>query len=317
MPEWSPEQAAVRAIVHLPSMTSVAPWWVALGLAALISVGAWRAGSLRPDGALTACGIGSAALLAEWSWGVYLITWFVLASVLSRLGRHRKQQRTAGMIEKADQRDMKQVLANGGIFAICALMMIAVRLGGLDPHLELYLDPHRELHLDPQRHLHAMEIARRSLAVAAAGALAAAGADTWATEVGTWIGGAPWSLRTFRRVAPGTSGAVTLSGTLASAVGALALAMLAAWSSMIPAAAIAAVALGGLGGAIADTVIGAWMQERRWCARCQIDTEQTRHICGTSTAHRSGIRHLGNDTVNALCSIVGGTVALGWWVATT
>ena len=294
---WSPEQAANTTIAHLPPMTSVAPWWVALGLAAFIAVVAWRASSLRLDGALTAFVVGTVALAASWSWGVYLITWFVCASVLSRLGRRRKQQRTAGMIEKSDHRDMKQVLANGGIFATCAVLMIASRLSELEPH--------------------AVEMAQRYLAIGAAGALAAAGADTWATEVGTWRGGAPWSLRTWARVAPGTSGAVTVSGTLASVAGALVLALLAACFSMIPMSAVTAVAVGGLGGALVDTVLGAWLQERRWCTHCGTDTEQRRHICGTSTTYQSGIRQLGNDTVNVFCSFVGASAALGWWVATT
>jgi uncharacterized protein (TIGR00297 family) len=278
-------------------MTSVASWWAALALAGLIAAGAWRLGSLRGDGAVAACMVGATALLAHWSWGCTLIVWFVLASVLSRVGRRRKLQRTAGIVAKSDQRDMAQVLANGGAFALCALFTIALRRFDLDPR--------------------AMLIAQHQLAVVAAGALAAAGADTWATEIGTWIGGTPWSLRTWTRATPGTSGAITVSGTVASAAGALLLAIVAASFSMVPSAAIASVAVGGLSGATADTLLGAWMQERRWCSHCAMDTEQTVHTCGATTVYRAGIRRLGNDTVNALCSLVGGGAALGWWVAST
>jgi len=278
-------------------MTSVAPWWAALGLAAVIAAGAWRAGSLRRDGAVTAFVVGASALCAEWSWGSYLIAWFILASVLSRLGRRRKQQRTAGMVEKSDQRDMRQVLANGGVFALCALLVITLRLSGHDAL--------------------ASAITPQHLAVVAAGALAAAGADTWATEIGTWIGGTPWSLRTWTPVAPGTSGAITVSGTLASAVGALVLALVAAALSMVPSTAIASVAIGGLSGATADTAFGAWVQERRRCTLCEMDTEQTVHRCGTRTTYRAGVPAIGNDTVNVLCSVVGGGAAIGWWMATT
>ncbi|MCC6245219.1 MAG: DUF92 domain-containing protein [Gemmatimonadaceae bacterium] len=263
-------------------MLSPAPWWLAVALAGGIAMAAWRARSLRGDGAWAAVAVGTAALCVQWAWGVYLIVWFVLASALSRYGRAQKAARLARVVEKSDRRDARQVLANGGVFAICALTALATH----------------------QREL---------FAVAAAGALAAAGADTWATEIGTLMGGRPWSLRTRTRVHIGTSGAVTAAGSIGSLAGASVLAIVAASTHMIAWTSLFPVLAAGVLGAFVDTAIGAWLQERRWCPSCDQETEQHRHICGTQTIPRGGLGRMDNDAVNLLATLVGavGAPALG------
>jgi uncharacterized protein (TIGR00297 family) len=146
--------------------------------------------------------------------------------------------------------------------------------------------------------------------VAATGALAAAGADTLATEVGTWWGASPWSLRTRTRVPPGTSGAVTLAGSLAMVASAGAVAALAGALAVIPWGAWGVVTVAGTAGAVVDTVLGAWGQQRRWCPVCQGATEQDPHACGAPTQRVGGWRWLDNDVVNLLATGVGALVAV-------
>ncbi len=268
---------------------------MAVSLALCIAGAAWRAGSLSASGALAAFATGGLALAVQWSWGAYLIGWFILASALSHLGRDRKAARTHAIVSKGGQRDAVQVLANGGVFAACALYWLLLRSS--TPSLT---DPWPT---DPSTPL--------VLAAAAAGALAAAGADTWSTEIGTLVGGKPWSLRTGGRVSTGTSGAVTLAGTLGGLVGALVLALLAHAVGMIPRDLVVAVASGGIAGATADTLLGAWLQERRWCDVCGAATERAIHDCGASTIHQGGLRRLDNDLVNVACAVIGGAVAAG------
>jgi uncharacterized protein (TIGR00297 family) len=180
------------------------------------------------------------------------------------------------IVEKGGERDAAQVLANGGIYAGAALGFLAA----------------------PAPIWFAI----------GAGALAASAADTWATEIGTLAGGDPQAITSGRRVPPGTSGGITLVGTAAGVAGALFIATgatLAHWP-----VALAAVALGGVAGALTDSVLGATLQARRWCELCAQSTERLVHSCGTASRRAGGLNGLDNDAVNAVCSGVGALVAL-------
>ena len=250
--------------------------------ATLIALAARRAGSLRASGTVAAAIVGTVAVAAGWAWGALLIVYFVLASALSRLGGDAKAARTAAIVAKGGARDATQVLANGGAFAVAAL---ATLLGGPSP----------------------------LWAGLGIGALAASSADTWGTEIGTLVGGPPRTLVGWRRVPAGTSGGVTAWGSIASLAGALfvgGMARLLGWSIPIAAAAVA----GGVAGALADSLLGATVQQRRWCERCNEGTEHVEHGCGARTVHRGGLRWLENDRVNLFASLVGAIVggALAW-----
>ena len=256
---------------------------MALGLAFAIAAAAWRARSLSTSGAMAAMVIGAIALRAGWPWGAFLMVWFVWATLGSRLGRARKDARTAGVIEKGVQRDASQVMANGGIFALAA----AVTLSTGDPATET--------------------------ALWGAAALTAAGADTMATEIGTLIGGTPRSVRTGRTVPAGTSGAVSVAGSAAMLGSTLVLTAVAIAFELVPAAGGWIVAVAALFGASVDTLVGALLQSQRWCPSCESATEQRRHSCGTETRHQGGCRWLGNDAVNFVCTA--SAAALAWLLA--
>ena len=213
-----------------------------------------------------------------------LIAFFVASSALSRFRVAQKAARTAGVVAKGGERDAVQVLANGGLFALAAL-------GSLAWPSPLWWG-------------------------AGAGALAAATADTWGTEIGTLAGHPPRSILDGRIVPPGTSGGVTLVGTLASAAGALFLALFVAAAGWGRETALAVLA-GGFGGAIADSLLGATLQARRWCDRCERGTERDVHDCGTPTRAAGGVRWLGNDAVNALSGLTGALLAVALQTALT
>jgi len=249
---------------------------IAGGLVAVsVTLVARRRRTLSTSGAVTAAGVGTLAIAAGWSWGILLISHFVAASALSKLGERKKAALVGPVVEKGGERDVDQVLANGGIYAIAALGYLVF----------------------PSPIWYAVGI----------GSLAASAADTWATEIGTLAGGEPVSIISAKRVPPGTSGGVTVLGTVAGAGGALFIgagATLANWP--VP---FAAVALGGIAGALADSLLGALVQARRWCDLCAKSTERLVHSCGTPTRHTGGIAGFDNDAVNAVCSGVGALVA--------
>jgi uncharacterized protein (TIGR00297 family) len=249
---------------------------IGLVLAACISLVALRARALTFGGAIVATIIGTLAVAAGWTWGVLLIAYFASATLLAREDRARKEQRTRPIVAKTGARDAVQVLANGVLFAAAATAAIA--------------------HPDV-----------RWIALGA-GSLAASAADTWATEIGTLADREPRSILTWRRVPTGTSGAVTIRGTLAMLAGALfmgALAVILGWTVQVA----VCVAVGGVAGGMLDSLLGATLQERRWCERCARETERLTHDCGTTTRPRRGMKWMDNDIVNFLSNTVGGLLA--------
>jgi uncharacterized protein (TIGR00297 family) len=246
-------------------------------LSILIVVGARQTRTLSTSGAIASAVVGTLAFAAGWSWGVMLLSFFVSASALSKMGERRKMERVGSIVEKGGERDVRQVLANGGVFAVAALGQVLLPLPGW----------------------HAL----------GAGALAAAAADTWATEVGTLARTDAISIVSGKRVPAGTSGAVTAAGSTAGIAGALfiaAVATLANWP-----VAFTGVAVGGVAGALADSLLGGTLQARRWCDVCAKSTERVVHSCGTITRPAGGLAGLDNDAVNAICSAVGALVAWG------
>lgn len=276
---------------------------LASALAGAIALAAYRAGSLTRSGAAAAMAVGSVAMSTGLAWGVYLVLWFVSASLVSRMGVHVKRRRTASVLPPREARDAWQVLANGGVFALLAGWTLWQSGPG-----------NAETHAVSGAANMSANMSANMAAIMAAAALAAAGADTLATEIGTWLGGTPRSLRTGRAVQPGTSGAVSLAGSLALVAGALGYAGMATCLGLIPGDAWPLVATAATLGALADSLLGAWLQTERWCANCGEPTEQNPHVCGTPTTPRRGWTVLDNDGVNLLCTLSGAIVA-GIWLA--
>ena len=152
----------------------------------------------------------------------------------------------------------------------------------------------------------ACTLAGPALATAFAGAFAAASADTWATEIGLLSRAAPFSILTLRPLRAGISGGVTALGLAATLGGALVVAGVASLAGYGP---LLAVALGGIAGALLDSLAGATLQALRWCPACERECEARRHSCGSPTLLRRGISWIENDAVNFLATLGGAAVA--------
>src|SRR5258706_11550529 len=61
----------------------------------------------------------------------------------------------------------------------------------------------------------------------------------------------------------------------------------------------AAVALGGVAGALADSVLGATVQSRRWCELCATATERLLNKCGPPTRQGGGVGGVGKQAGQA------------------
>jgi uncharacterized protein (TIGR00297 family) len=220
--------------------------------------------TLRGTGSLMATLIGTVVFRAGGlRWSAVLLAFFASANLLTRFPGSRRDR---------SGRTGRQVLANGGVAALAALL--------------------------------SRRWPRASRAFA--GALAAAWADTWATEIGVRYGGLPRHLTMRTQVPPGTSGGVTWLGTLAGAAGA-ALCGLAAQATGVASPGITARA--GVLGMLLDSLLGATLQARYRCPRCGRIGEQRRCACGSWSRQISGLRSLDNDGVNLLATGFGALVA--------
>ena len=251
--------------------------------AGLVSAVARDRRELSASGAWAACAAGSGAAVAGWAWAALLIAFFLATTALTSAGGREKLRRTNRILAPASARNATQVFANGGLFVIAALAGMAT--------------------------------GRAVWALAALGALAAATADSWSTEVGTLLGGVPRSVLSGRAVPVGMSGGVTAAGLAGALAGATFIAVLAPplLNGVLPIPAlrlVAAVIVGGVAGSLADSLIGAGAQSRRFCQRCQEWTERAVHVCGEHTRHRSGFRWITNDVTNLLSTVAGAAVAV-------
>jgi len=142
---------------------------------------------------------------------------------------------------------------------------------------------------------------------AAAGALAAATADTWATEIGAFSPTPPRALFSGRDVPRGTSGGITPLGTAGGILGAAALAALAAL--LRPAGAPLAVAGAGVAGMLADSCLGATGQGVFECPDCGARFERRGITCHRPLTRVRGWAWLDNDGVNLTATVVGAAAA--------
>jgi uncharacterized protein (TIGR00297 family)/Raf kinase inhibitor-like YbhB/YbcL family protein len=258
-------------------------------LAAGIAWLAWWKKSLDRSGAIAAAIMGTIIFgLGGLTWAVLLLTFFISSSLLSYVKKQAKLQ-FEEKFSKTSQRDAYQVFANGGLAMLLALLN----------------------HLMPQNNW---------IWLAFAAALAAANADTWATEIGVLAKVAPRLITNRAEVEPGTSGAVTKMGILASAGGAALIAFPAVllWQGSLPPAGFLGnffiflfITAAGTAGSIFDSYLGATVQAIFYCPNCQKETERSPlHTCQTQTQHIRGWRWLDNDLVNFAATLSGSLAAL-------
>jgi len=264
--------------------------WELLGgfaLSTLIGVLGYKQEALDWSGVLGAMATGTVIFgLGGWEWGALLIAFFISSSALS-FYRGNEKRVLAEKFSKGHRRDVGQALANAGTAAAVAILSV--------------------FRPDPLWY------------AACIGAMAAVNADTWATELGVLSERLPRLITTWRPVDVGTSGGVTLLGTLASLGGALFIALVAGLSLLLSGTRLTSAGsfllagtLGGLVGGLADSFMGATVQAIYWCDTCAKETERQIHGCGAETRQVRGWRWLGNDWVNFVASVVGGLVAAGF-----
>jgi uncharacterized protein (TIGR00297 family) len=250
-------------------------------VAALVSAGvagvAWRTGTLTAAGAVAAWTVGVLVLHGSgWPGGAVLAAFFVSSNLVSRVaGRVPRTD----LDPKGDRRDLWQVYANGGPAALAAVAASA------NTGLAIWL---------------------------VTASLAAAAADTWATSIGARSRVLPRLLWSGHTVPAGTSGGVTLTGSVGAAAGAAVVAATGACTTGLPSLFPVATLIG-FAGMLADSLLGGVLQGRFHCPRCDQPSEWRVHRCGSATVRRAGLAWLNNDGVNFLATALAAGAGLAVW----
>lgn len=249
--------------------------------AVILNVGAGYAAfqrrSVTGSGAVAGAVVGTLIFIGGGpGYWLMLMLFFVGSSLAGRVGSRRRPS-LERMHERGSRRDYVQVFANGGVAAIAALLL---RMTG---HL--------------------------AFATATAAALAAATADTWASELGVLSSRPPRSILTWRRLEAGTSGGVSWLGTAAAAAGSILIA--ASFAAVEPRItllpALAIILPAGLLGTTADSLLGATVQ-----AQYRDDTGRpTERRAGEQSPNTRtrGAAFVNNDVVNAASTLVAAVAA--------
>jgi uncharacterized protein (TIGR00297 family) len=195
----------------------------------LVAWAGYRARTVSISGAVagTVIGVTIFAALGWPGWVLLLVTFFA-ATIATRLGLQRKM--ILGISEeRGGRRGAGNAIANTGAAAVAALLV------GLAADAE-------------------------AARIAFAAALTAGGSDTIASEIGKAWGRRTWSITTLERVPPGTSGAMSLEGTLAGIAGAFTLAAIAIFLSIIPPATLFSLVIAATLGALLESWLGATLE---------------------------------------------------------
>jgi uncharacterized protein (TIGR00297 family) len=186
-----------------------------------------------------------------WPGFLMLFTFFVLGTAATKTGFARKAALGIAQ-ERGGRRGGKNALANATAGVVFAALMAST------PYATAF-------------------------ALALAAAFATAASDTVASEIGQAYGRRHYLVTTFRRVAAGTDGAVSVEGTFAGILASLVVAAVAAGVGLIPPAGIAIVAIAAFVGTTLESYLGATFER---------------------------LELVDNEVVNFANTVVGGLVAL-------
>ncbi|EAU73913.1 TIGR00297 family protein [Synechococcus sp. RS9916] len=202
---------------------------------------------------LTRAGWCHAAILGTILWGCLgwqgwtaVVLYLALGSLVTKVGFQQKQRQ--GLAEaRGGRRSPANVWGSAAVGAFLALLIGS----GLGP--------------------------KPLLLVGFSASFAAKLADTFGSEIGKRYGRTTVLITTLRRVPPGTEGAVSLEGTLASAIGSLVMTAVVVAVQLVPAGPLAwLVAAVGLLATLLESLLGALLQERTpWLTNEMVNAIQT------------------------------------------
>ncbi|WP_137788888.1 DUF92 domain-containing protein [Bacillus sp. E(2018)] len=216
-----------------------------------------------------------------WQGFILLGLFFITSTLLTKWKKDKKQDQSTIHTEEKKGRTAGQVLANGGSALLAAIG-------------ELTLS-------DP------------AWLIVFAATFATATADTWASEIGVLSKRRPFHIKEWRNVEPGLSGAISSLGTVAAALGASLIGVSFYFLYDTSLTVLLCIAISGFLGNVADTLFGAWFEQKYVCSICKRETESSVH-CGVKTVKVFGYAFFTNNLVNFSATFIGGLIAGGFYI---
>ena len=228
------------AVLWLASLVQPAAWTasrdvvmarlpLALGFNAVVAAIGYRARTVSMSGMVSGAVIGAVILATGGgsAWTLLFLSFFA-ATLSSRL-RLKRKVRLGIAEERGGRRGAGNAFANCGVAAIAAVLAVATDY-------------------------------RRASLLALTAALTAGGSDTVASEVGKGWGRRTVLVTTWRRAAPGTPGAISVVGTVAGVIAAIALAAAARGIGLIDGRSTLAVVAAATAGAFVESALAATLE---------------------------------------------------------
>ena len=219
------------------------------------------------------------------------VQWFVIVAVFFTLGviftlyKYGYKRKLGGAQGKGGARNWPHILANGGLASIVAIFNL----------------------MYPSELMAALFL----------GAISTSAADTAATEIGLLSHSRPRLLTDLTKVVqPGTSGGVSPLGFVGAAFASVVIGVMATLLGILQETyfVLPTCILGGVVGAVVDSLIGATVQRKGYCVICLKPTEALKH-CGEPTVPTRGSSLVENNVVNVLSTVAGALASLAIFTA--
>lgn len=243
----------------------------------ILSLVANRVRSLSTSGALAAILVGTFIYMGFEEEGLIILGIFFSTSSFWSSYKKQQKKQLEEKLEKGSRRDWLQVFANGGVAAICSLLFYFT-------HDLLW-------------------------GMAFLTTIASAMGDTWSSEIGPLSKRPPFSVKTFKVVEAGTSGAISSLGTMSAILGVGVITMMGILLLPITGEMAWIIFVFGILGNGIDTYLGAYVQRTYQCTKCSLEIEKSFH-CGVKARKLGGLSLLNNDGVNFFSSLLAPVLAI-------